>query len=1402
MDMQDNDIEQDIFSKEESYFSSENLITKVNEILKSSSDQSAIRESLQLIFGDIKLNFTNQQLIVSFANFLAKLEKENLPVFLSHLEKMNISSRLLLDVIGQGIVSFLHCRYENFEALKISTNFLIEKTSLKNFKRTERFVKIFAKALQNQKTKANAEQFLNELNSTFSRNANFICFIGFLLKQQCLAEGQFKSSLENSFVNYYCEYVLSDDEREKNLAKQRFLNCFLPFLSQEAVFNKIFPDIEALLLRSSSNFKFLENLFLFADLSYSEEFARELFSKYYDYFFSEKTFESAKSSFSRIVNKLNKSVLLEKLLGFSFLADKAELNLNQCFYLVNLVHSKDLTLKIKQQQTDKAFYSNLTWEEFSKLATLVLKKLEMQNENNKAFFESIMESLVKGALLLGENLNCDFTENAQSKLTLPKKSSIAKNIQDDLSKQAKKILSTSSFSFFYQHVYMLLTEFIKKTNFDLDKQIFDAITNQINFVTVLSSTNVKNALGAFALAFSACAFAENSSNHLNAYKKSITQAAVALANPDAFVLLSSQTQSENAFEAVNLLNILNAFTSCSSNNKNLKEIYEAEFLDFIKVVAIVIFNASNKLYEKVLFRSVLAQIMQKEYLNKLLNNCFLYVMNNFALDVNNQNNDFINQKNFEKFSFNKLSKLLEYYALFAGEFQEKDFLKFLVLANLSNLDNNSKTSKIKSNRKGSLYKNKLLAKLHKLEKSGAETLEQKLSTFIANNYKTIASFIFSDIGLFNKLNITIKHSCLNILKFTIEKNLNETLSSFITYCFDFLELEKLKFIDEVAKYYKKEIDYISFYDLESLVESLKATEKKYKGSLALNLIPEKKATTVQSTSGAQGAAKGGKAGNKPQANTQQKPAAGSAAQKKQQENKSEKTEAKVDKEVKVLEYRSFIENFIFRVGKNFESSLIRIFDVLEALNSSLDNAEHSSLLVKENNKNISAHKANLTYAIKKIWGIFSVEFAAEGIKKAFLKLFKNNQYTKKFSTEFSLLMFAEANPKKLNFVLDQFPNILETFNENLGHLLDPLAHSHEIEKHKIKIFENFDFVIIRILFFSILASEVSNDQKSLSVDNLIKIIETLNKEILNFEDISTLAVGLLKTSYNNENLSSLLEIFMKRCSQENFLTLCNDILEYEYMAKVCFLEQILHLNFNYLRNYKNLVYKIWVLIFDENDNISNYAIKIWNKFHLYLDEDYAKSNELKMAFTAHHLVDSINAANRAFAFVLPNQITNLVKSYENFYEADLEESKKIEEEIKNDPESAHHFDAANEKIKRLVLFDFIDETVELFDEELKKDLLDFLTRVSEKENTQDIFGPMNTSIFNIIKSITNESVLQNIIEISESNIRSTAAKNSNDINQKALKIVLMILNSILMKDNVLKNQKIKATTVIEKKFSK
>lgn len=1373
MDIQENDIEQEVFSKEANYFESEEIISNVNEILK--GDESKIIESLQNIFGEIRLNYINQGLIVSFSNYLKRIDKENLSKFINYLLALNLSSKLLINVISEGILSFLHSRFYDLPLLKISTKFILEKINLIKFRKAERFAKIFYKALKDEKVKEAAGKLLEEITSENVQNFNFIYLIGLLLKHQCL-QGLLKTNLENTFVNYYCNYILSDDDRDKNLAKQRSLNSFLSYISKDLVTERVFPDVESLLLRSSNNFKFLENLFLYSEIEFDFSLSKELLVKYNSYFFNDKSFESAKKSFSKLANILDKKTLLDKLLSFNFLSDKADLNLNVCYFLTNLIYSTDLKIK----KSEKTFYtSSLDWDDVCILVTFILKKLEMQNENNKNLFETILENTVKGLLLFREDLNNDFCIK-KSKSVSFEKAKLSKNLQEELIKQLKKLLSASNYSFYYQHIYMILGQFITKTSIELDKQLLDTIFNQLNLLTQISNSNYKNGLALISLGFSICSFLENSANYLNTYKKNITQAVNCFINPDAFVLLAIGLSSNNSFDLINILTTVNSFTSHLTRNKNFSELYANELTDIIKIVSVIIFSPSKKLYEKVLFRRILSEIKEKEFFRSLINNSFIYIMNNFSLDTNNQNSKYYYQKNYEKNSFSKLSCMLEYYALFLTQFEDQDYLKFIVLVNLNNIDNDNKKNSIKSGQE-SIYKNKLINKFisYSKETDNMGTLiENNLCNFISENYKTLASFIFSDIGLFNPLNVTIKHSCLNLIKFVLEKKMNQTLTSLVTYCFDFLDSEKLKFIDQISKFYKKEIDYMSFYDLENLVEYLKSTEKKYTTSLALNMIPEKK-VTVQNTANiaSQKTAKG-----KAQPTAQNKP---QAPQKKQ--DKQEKQPEKVDKEVKMLEYKGFIENFIYKISKTFENNLLRIFEITSILNKSIQNNENKIKGNLIDSNTYANHKANLSYSIKKIWKIFNVEFIAEAVKPAFMKLFASNLYTKNFNQEFALLMYSEVNPQNLNSILDSYPNILETFNEKLNHLLNPEQNTSVIEKHKLKLFEYFDYIIIRILFYSILAPEIPNEQKSNSVDNLIKIIETLNKEILNFEDISILAVSLLKTSYNSDNLSILLEIFMKRCSKDNFLTLCNDILDYEYVAKLSFLEQILHMNFSYLRNYKNLVYKIWILLFDENENISNCARNIWKKFHLYIDDDYADSEEFSLAFTNHTLVDSMNAANRAYAFIRPNQINKLIKQYEKFFEKDLEESQSREKEKENDYEPT--------KIKRKILFDFIDETIDLFSEDLKKDLLDFLTRISDKEYNNDVFVPMNTSIFNIIKSISNLKILQNIIESSQDNIKAMLTKAGKDLNLKYLKIVLMILNSILMKDNILKTVNIKSSTV-------
>ena len=76
MDIQENDFEQNIFCKENSYFSSETFINTVNDALKS-EEENNYKDSLRDLFTEINLSFVNSNITNSFTNFLKKIEKEN-----------------------------------------------------------------------------------------------------------------------------------------------------------------------------------------------------------------------------------------------------------------------------------------------------------------------------------------------------------------------------------------------------------------------------------------------------------------------------------------------------------------------------------------------------------------------------------------------------------------------------------------------------------------------------------------------------------------------------------------------------------------------------------------------------------------------------------------------------------------------------------------------------------------------------------------------------------------------------------------------------------------------------------------------------------------------------------------------------------------------------------------------------------------------------------------------------------------------------------------------------------------------------------------------------------------------------------------------------------------------------
>jgi hypothetical protein len=1227
--------------------------------------QLAITENkatdLQEYLNHLPINFENKIAINHFYSFLKKLKEDDLKAFLGLLLSIKIENKLLTNIITKGTIKLLQQTSSSVLLLGL-LRFLLQFKDLKIL--NDKYIGKIAKSLYKSmsKNKELQSEFL-KLVTENKKKLIYVYFTGNMLKYDL----DIKKDLENLFVSFYEDEILVDEERDKQLAKQRFLNKYLKYVNQDLIRDKVIPGIENLILRSSQNIKFLENFFTDYESKFEDGFVAKLLDRFESYFFNEKTYDSALASFSRICEySSNVRLILNNLLNTEFSADKVDLNINTCFYLTYVLGIKD---------------AKLTKSEAIMIANFILKTLEIQNEKNKPTFEKILESLVIGLIK-----------------AVPQDSALSKELDTHL-QLIKKILSTSSYSYYFQYVHMIMSVLIEKCSVDYPKNIYEGLFNNINNLT-LTVTNLKNFIAQTALCFKLA----GNENTFNTYKKNLNNALQQIINPDNLNLFSNPS----SFDFVNIIAIYNSITS----DKEKQEFFEEELTSLSRLVSTTLFRKDKKDFETVVYKNTLSQITEKSIFDVLIDSVFIYT-------INNPNGLY----------FQKIKILLKKYSEFYNTFDSVEFIKFIILSHIPNVNNNIATNKITKNG----FLNDLYKKYHKLESNN------DIIILLEENYDSLATFIFSDLGLFNKSNYYLSASCLNIVT---KMFANPSLATFvIKSIINCTDVRKFLFVDEVIKFYNKQAEYISFYDMAYLIETIQNLEKEYINSNSgkdSNQQSEKNIVAV--------------AGKKPTGKQQQITNKGAKNQKTTQQ-----PQEKVDKDAKLIEYKNYLDKYLVNLNLHSNFIMTRLNGVFRLTNSEIQ-------------------RFNLQMLLKHLWKLLKVEHINKTLRTYLHELMQDNHLLNQFSIELPNLMHMQANPHDFDNTIEIHPSTVIIFNEKLEKALN-----HQ-DDYLTSLFEQFDFVIIKLLFYIILNKHISNDDKSSSVNILINIIKNLNKNILNFSEIGILCNSLLKTSYNSENLSVFLEIFLKTCKEEHFLSLCSDILEYEYIAKVSFLEQILEQKLCSLRKYRNLVYKIWILIFDENDNISNLALNIWNTFQLYLDNDFVKSDEFAIALTTHREAYSVNSAIRAYSFIIPKECKNILLKYQEFYEKELD---LLQDE---------NFDEDTVGKSRILLFDYINETIELFTSDMKKSILDFIMHISDKEFNEELFELMNSTIYNIISNIDDTNLFADILNSIENNLKTTLNKKASDINTKNLKIIMMTLNSILRKNDDYEKTIIKKST--------
>ena len=678
------------------------------------------------------------------------------------------------------------------------------------------------------------------------------------------------------------------------------------------------------------------------------------------------------------------------------------------------------------------------------------------------------------------------------------------------------------------------------------------------------------------------------------------------------------------------------------------------------------------------------------------------------------------------------------------------------------------------NNKRPHHKNTFLISFYSKHK---ETIVNNLETSI----DVLSSFICSEIGLFNKQNEIIVSLCYEIIKYIFEET--KVSHSFLCKSFGKLDVKKFDYIDRIIKFYNREVDLIGFYYLDPLVEELKENESKYKQTYeyAKEKIEDKDSNNKMKTSST--VASKGKDNKKKSQQTNDNKNYNKNKPSKTQDNESSKPSK--SKEEKELECKTYVTSYCYGLSNNLMFLLKRLHPIVDHL-------------LETNCYNI---KDNIKYVIEKLWTLLECGFCNEFITQVLYLYFKNNPLTNTFKYEFPHLMHLETTASKpnANSIYEQIneknPSLITKFNSKLNSILTAYNDSPENKAYVDKLFNHFDFVIIRILFYIVLNKSIAIDDTVLSVDNLILILTYSSS--LNYNDITPLLVSVLKSNYTGDNLLKLLELYFTNASEDNFHYLCKGLLEYEYISKYSFLKAVLALNMRHMRKYQEIHYKIFVIIFEENEHLSDLAISIWNKYDMIINEDFIKSDEFAIAMKDHPVSDSAIRAICAYVQIMPNMYGKVLQILKSFYEKEVVEAKQLYDEAmqddKDEEEEEEKEDEEGDKAvkkdhaidsfvnKRQILLTFIDKNLDLFSSDEKRALLDFLMKVSNNEFKPEIFDKTNHTIFNIIHSIQDKDIIDSILTSITANIASILERIM-DAGKINLQLLVSCLSLVVLKE--------------------
>ena len=1301
-----------------------NISIFIYNIFKDNSIEKNDRlEIINNYLSSIYLPFYNDLSIDKFFQILDKLRKENyLSEFIHIITSENIKNNAMKNLMKISLLKELmiisEIKEEDYSFNII--NYIIDNFIYKLTKKEDNIIIHFFE-LKIKKNKEYLFKIINIIEENISLNKIYL--LGLILGIKNL-DNSIKEKLSKLFINYFCENILSDNEKNKNLIKERLLTKFLKNVKEDYFYNNILNQCLTLLNRTSKNSDFIEIIFSQSNIKFSKEFTENVFKKFKEFFYPKYEIKDNLnlSTFHNFSLNSDHITLLNLLLEINFSIDKKELNKFSIFYLIEILQKKN-------SKNKNCEYSQ---KQIGKIINFILSKFgDGYNEDNKDKFEKYISIFIDS--LIFNNI----IENQNEEIEESEKKEIIDNLFN--------LLNNNDYSNFHSFFYLIGLICLDKFNIEINDKSFNLLKNNLKSYNNFDLKNIRNIFPLYSFSifngFKNNNFYQQIKNEMYNFVKLISESEIFKNNYNNI----SKYELISIYYFLKVIISKNAILNFEENNED----YNMSQL-FLKNICLSLLKKQKCNSELIIFQEILNIIIENEVVsNNLIDKFFIIILPS--------DND-----NLEKMDFIRLNLFLKIYTLkyINDEIEDSIFLKYIILCHLSVLNQNMNIKYTQYKRK-----NKFIEDLYKSPQR--EIIINKLES----NIKTLGNFIFSDLGLFNITNNLIVYSCYSLIEIILK--LTNKGKILLENSFGKLDKNKFIFIDNLTEYYNKNIDLIGKFDLIEIIKTLKENNTNYKTTY--NWIKEKTKEQSKEKSSMNNQNKKVKNKNKKNIKDNKKRNNENNQNKKKQ---NEKEEEKYNEK----EYKNYLIRFYYKNINNLTLILNRLKLIIP---------------IFENTK-LPNYRENLQLIIKKLWSLLKVDFCHELIKETLENLFKKNYLTKNFSFELSNLMYLEASNDKeiFNIFYDKYPNVIPNFNKVLNDLFKNKTEENQIYLNQL--FETFDFIIIKILFYIVLNRNIGIDDTIESVENLISILTNLH--LLNYDQISPLLLSLLKSDYTGENMQILLKLYFQNSNEENFINLCNEILNYEYISKYSFLKTVVDLNMENISKYQSLHNKIFIICFEENESLFNLAIKIMNKYNMIITEEFFDSDDFKNAFIEHKSKDIINKAIRALVHFIPSKFEKVLNIYMNFYEKEIndiiqlkeekerekeeeeeEENKENEEEENNENEEEEVEDDDIYPKLRINFLYYINECLDLFSNKNKEDIISFLLKVNDKENDIEMFNLINNSLKNLSDSITEENLIKNIYKIINLNIKLYSEKEEKEINSNNLISILSLLNQILIK---------------------